>query len=452
MASGNMFLEGSLPRVFLRTALPIILIMSVSGLFVVVDAGFIGLYAGAAALSAVTLIFPVSMLMVALQSLVSSGMASLIARKLGAGDHRGASETFTSAHGLAALVSAGLAAGYWLAGPALIAEAADGADDIAGHARTFLSIMATASPIAFALGLQLDTMRCEGRLGVMSLVTIGSSVLNIGLNWLFMAVFGLGVAGSALGTVTAQAVCLVLVSLHRRLRGGPVGLAPVPIRRDWGAILALGAPSSLGFIGISLNSAAIITNINLWSGSQHAVTVAAYGIVTRILTFAYLPMMGVSAALQTIAGNNFGAGLNRRVGQVLVIALVTVLAYCTLVEVVILSFSTRLGHLFVEDAAVVAETARILPPMVAVYFLVGQVVMLSGYFQALGDARHAALFGLARPYLFSIPLAFLMPLLLGEPGIWLVPMTADLGMLAVAAVALSARARRTGWRYGAIPA
>lgn len=451
MSVDNIFLQGAMGRLFLRTAAPIILIMGVSGLYVVVDAGFIGLYAGADALSAVTLIFPVSMLMVALQSLVASGMASLVARALGAGDRERAGRLFFSAHGLALTVSLMAAALYWLAGPSLIEWASDGDHAVAGHARSFLGIMITASPVAFLLSLHLDALRCEGRMGFMSLATVAASLLNIAFNWVLLAVLHLGVAGSALGTVMAQVLCLSAVVLYRVADRSALRPLPGPWRFAWRDILGLGAPSSLGFIGVSLTSAAVIANIALWSTSHHAVTVAAYGIATRILTFAYLPLMGVSAALQTIAGNNFGARRMDRVGAALKLALAVALVYCALVEIVVLVFSGEIGRLFVSDPAVIAETARILPLMVAVYAIVGQAVMLSGYFQALGDARHAAAFGLARPYLFSIPFAFLLPLLFGETGIWLAPPAADIAMLLLGIFLLRRRAGRTGWKYGMLP-
>src|SRR6218665_1297325 len=96
----NMFLHGSLPALFARTAAPIILIMTINGLYVVADAYFLGIYAGADALSAVSLIFPMMMMMLALQTLVSSGMSSILARHLGAGRREEARRTFTGAHQL----------------------------------------------------------------------------------------------------------------------------------------------------------------------------------------------------------------------------------------------------------------------------------------------------------------------------------------------------------------
>jgi Na+-driven multidrug efflux pump len=79
----NIYLAGSLPALFAKTATPIIMVMGVNGLFTVVDAYFLGAYVGADALTAVTLMFPLYMLLVALATLVSNGFASIFARLVG---------------------------------------------------------------------------------------------------------------------------------------------------------------------------------------------------------------------------------------------------------------------------------------------------------------------------------------------------------------------------------
>ncbi|MDQ0563614.1 Na+-driven multidrug efflux pump [Rhizobium mesoamericanum] len=99
----NAFLTAPLPVVFARTAAPIIMITTLNGLFAVIDGYFLGAYVGPAALSAVTLIFPGLLMIIALQSLVSNGMASVLARQLGAGDEPAARRTFGTAHLLGVL-------------------------------------------------------------------------------------------------------------------------------------------------------------------------------------------------------------------------------------------------------------------------------------------------------------------------------------------------------------
>ncbi|MGR9162906.1 MATE family efflux transporter [Rhizobium leguminosarum] len=451
LSQGNAFLTGWLTGVFIKTAAPIVAITTVSGLFTVVDAYFLGAYVGPDALSAVSLIFPGLMLLIALQSLVSNGMASILARRLGAGNRDGARRVFAGAHALALAVTLILNLVYWSVGRQVIGTGAAGNATVAHGAMLFMGAMIAFAPISFFLSLHLDALRCEGKIGFMTLVTLSASLLNILANWLFMAVMHWGVLGSAVGSIASQFVCLAAVLAYRWRR--PAALRPFPglALAEWRGIVAFGAPMSLGFIGISLASAAILINVSLWSAHDYVATVAAYGIITRIMTFTYLPLLGLSIALQTIAGNNHGAGLGLRVGRSLQIAMLAALVYCTLVEITVELLASRLGAVFVTDPAIIAEVRRILPWTIGAYFLFGQMLILSSYFQSIGDAPRAAIFGLSRPYLLTLPLTFLLPFVFGEQGIWMVPVFAEAGMFILAFLVLSQNAKRRGWRYGLLP-
>jgi len=198
--SDNVFTTGWLPGVFVRTALPIILIMSISGIYVVVDAWFLGVYAGPEALSAVTLIFPMMMLLLALQTLVSNGMASVLSRQLGAGDRDLAASTFSAAHVLAGCVVLVLYALFFTCGDWAIRAAAGSATGVAAKATAFINIAILFAPVSFVLSLNIDALRCEGRIGFMTAVTVSATLLNILFNWMFMGLLGWGVAGSAAGS------------------------------------------------------------------------------------------------------------------------------------------------------------------------------------------------------------------------------------------------------------
>ncbi|WP_165498302.1 MATE family efflux transporter [Siculibacillus lacustris] len=448
---GNPYLVAPVARVFVRTAAPIILVMTVNGLFTVVDALFLGHYAGAKALTAVTLMFPLMMLMIALQTMVASGMASIVARQLGARDLRAAEGTVFAAHLLAVAVCAVLILGLALTGGTM-ARALSGDDpEIARLGIVFLSIMVVFAPFSFFLGIQADTLRSEGHVGAMALLAVVATVLNILFNYLLIGVFDYGVAGSAAGTILAQALAMAGVvglrlSGHTRLplfaRGSGAILA------DWRAILALGAPQSLGFLGISLTTGLVIVEVQLWSPSGYADTVAAYGIINRILTFAYLPLLGMSMACQSIAGNNAGAGRFDRSGAVLRIGVGCALVYAAAFETAFLLWPAAIGGLFVDAPRVVGEIARIMPVICATYAVAMPMMVVGGYFQALGMAGNAAVLSLARTYAIGLPLLSTMPSLLGERGIWLSTPIGDVLMLAVAAALLGWNARRHDLRWG----
>lgn len=457
--SGSAFLQGDLSSLFARTALPIIAIMLMNGLLTVVDALFLGVFVGADALGAVTLVFPAFMLMVALSSLISAGMSSLLARHLGAGRQAQAQAIFVAAQGLALLISLMVMALYLLWGASFTDAAAQGRAELAQMALTYLRIVVFASPLMFSLSVQGDALRNEGRAGWMAMMGLVVTLSNMLFNYLLIVVFELGVAGSAYGTAAAQCLALSLI-FGLRLRGGTrlrlhwrTGYQQgVELRRSWGGIIKLGAPPSLAFFGMALISAAIITSLNAFNTPNYAATVSAYGIVTRLMALCFMPLLGLSQALQTICGYNHGAKLWQRSDDSLRLGLSIALCYGLVVELTLVFFAEPIGRLFVADALVVAEVGRILPMMVALYLLSGPMLILGAYFQSLGDAGRAALFSLTRPYLLTLPLLLLLPVLFGERGIWLAMPAAEALMLVIALLVLAQTERRLGLRRGVFQA
>lgn len=455
LRSGPSFLQDDLPSLFARTALPIIAIMLMNGLLTVIDAWFLGVFVGADALGAVTLVFPAFMLMVALSSLISAGMSSLLARHLGAGRADQAQSVFVAAQGLALLTSLVLMALYLIWGEGFTQAAAKGRSELAQMAQIYLSIVVFASPLMFSLGVQSDALRNEGRAGWMAMMGLVVTLANMLFNFVLIVVFDLGVAGSAYGTAAAQCLALSLI-FGLRLSGATrlqlqwrTGFQQAgDLLHSWRDILKLGAPPSLAFFGMALISAAIITSLNALNTPNYAATVSAYGIVTRLMTLCFMPMLGLSHALQTICGHNHGAQLWQRSDDGLRLGLGVALCYGLVVELTLVFFAIPIGRLFVDDTLVVTEVGRILPVMVALYFLSGPMLILGAYFQSLGDAGRAALFSLTRPYLLTLPLLLLLPLLLGERGIWLAMPAAEGLMLLIALLVLAQTQRQLGLRRG----
>ena len=447
----NIYLTGPIPGLFAKTAAPIILVMGVNGLFTVVDAYFLGAYVGADALTAVTLMFPLYMLLVALSTLVSNGFASVFARLLGAGRQDTARTVFAQAIQLSLVVCAMLIALFLIAGHALSLTAANGDRGLAATGFRYISILVVCSPLVFVLAINIAALRSEGRLGAMAAITLMSALLNIAFDYLFIVELDAGVAGSAWGTVLAQFCAMSAVMLYRLSRPPKGASRRAPVwagTAHWRELVALGAPSSLGYLGLSLSAGLTLVCLQLWSGDRYAQIAGAFGIITRLMTFSFLPLLGLSMAFQTIAGNNFGAKLWTRTDRSIVMALAVAFLYCAAVESTFLSARSGIGFIFVEDAGIAAEIARILPYAVMTMFVFGPLMMIGAYFQAIGDAPRAALLGLSRTYLFALPLTFLLPFRFGEPGIWYAGVVAELLVLALTVLVLFHRRQAAGKRWG----
>jgi Na+-driven multidrug efflux pump len=308
----------------------------------------------------------------------------------------------------------------------------------------------------FVLSVNSDALRNEGRVGFMAAMSLLVSLANIGFNYVLIAKLGMGVAGSAYGTTLAQGLALIII-ITFRVRGDTrlrlTALIKHRLTHSWGRILALGAPQSLNFIGIALGSGAIMAALQMVQNGAQATqsyesTVSAYGIITRVLTFGFLPLLGLSHAMQTITGNNHGAGQWQRANDSLKFAIIAAFVYCAAMQTIFTLFAVQIGQAFVDDPGVVAEVARIMPVLIAMFFLAGPLMMIATYFQAIGDAGRAALLGLSKPYLFAIPLTFILAATVGEIGIWISGPLSDVMLLGLCIAVLAATAKRGSLRWG----
>ncbi|WP_156842086.1 MATE family efflux transporter [Novosphingobium aquimarinum] len=442
----NPFLAAPVGRLFVTTGVPMALVMAMSGLLNIVDAAFLGRYVGPIALAAVSFSFPAVMVLIALGSLVGGGMSSLLARYLGSNDRASASAIFVSAHGLCLVVAFGLIAIFLLIGPPLLAGMAQGNGEVSDLARTYLLILVCGVPLQFLMNLHADAVRSEGRANFMAVLSVGVTLANIVLNYVLIVGLRMGVAGSAWGTVIAQAIGLVLlVDLRRRDRRllPLAALRHWPWRGHWRSILALGLPLSLSFLGMALSSGAVIAAIHWRGGPSYAEIIAAYGIVTRVFGFAFMPLMALALATQTIVGTNVGAGLHARADAALTRALWIALIYCGVLEIALLATSADLGRAFVDDAAVVAGAGAIMRPMLMLYAFSGPILVLAMYFQAIGRPERTAILMLLKPFVLAPILIFVFASLLSPEHLWFAFPAADCVILILAASVLM-RHRRAG--------
>lgn len=430
------FLTAPIGRLFVINAVPMALIMAMSGLLNVVDAVFLGHYVGADALAAVSIGFPLVMVLIALATLAGGGMSSLYARRLGAGERTAAAAVFASAHGLCLSIGLAVIVLFFLFGGPLLERLSGGNAEVAALARTYLLILVCGAPLQFLMSLHADAARSEGRARFMALLSAGVTLANIALNYGLIVVLGMGVAGSALGTVMAQALGLVLLL---ELRRRDVALVPLSalVRfawcGGWRTILALGLPLCLSFIGTALVSGVVIVAAGLGTAPGYADTIAAYGIITRIFGLAFMPLMALALATQTIVGTNTGGGLHGRANTALNVALCLALGYCLALEASLFAASGQLGAGFVADAGVGAQVGFILRRMLVLYLATGPILVLAMYFQAVGRPERTAALMLLKPFILAPALILAFAALAGRDTLWWAFPVADGAILLVGA-------------------
>ena len=163
---------------------------------------------------------------------------------------------------------------------------------------------------------------------------IFSSLLNVGLDLLFVAGFGWGVWSAALATTVSQAISVIPCMIHLTRKGTiyQIKLKSLKISRDMlGDILKYGLPSGVQNSVIALANVMVQSNINTFGEDA----VAACGAYAKIEGFAFLPITCFSMALTTFVGQNLGAGEHGRAKQAARFGIMTSMIMAEIIGVII---------------------------------------------------------------------------------------------------------------------
>lgn len=427
-------------REILRLAGPAFLALVAEPLFLLADAAIVG-HLGTPELAGLGIAGAVIQTAVGLCIFLAYGTTASVARRIGAGDTRGALAQGIDGIWLAVLIGVvTTVAGLALTRPLVGLFESDA--DVADHATTYLSwawlgvtpLLVVLASTGILRGLQ-DTR-------TPLYAAVGGNLLNVVLNVALVYGLDLGIAGAAIGTDLAQlamAGVLVFVVVRAALREG------APLRPDLpGVGRAAHAGVALVIRTITLRASLLVMTYG--AASLGAVSMATHQLAATIWTFLAFALDAIAIAAQAITGRYLGAGdllatraVTRRMIQWgLVSGVVTGLGLAVAAPL--------LGPVFTSDAAVHDMLWPVL--LVAALFqpVAGLVFVLDGVLIGAGDGRYLAWGGLVVLAAFA-PLALAVAALADEPGpglvwLWVVFGVAFMGSRGVV---LLHRARGTRW-------
>ncbi len=364
-------LRGPIVSTLTKLALPTIGVMVAQTLVGIVETYYLG-FLGTDALAGVALVFPIFMLMMTMSNGgLGSGVASAVARAIGAGRHRDADALVFHAIVLAIIVGVAFTIGVLWGGPALYR--ALGGRDEALHAAVQYSAWLFAGAIAvWIVSLLASALRGSGNVKVPALVTLTGAAVLIPSSPALIFGFGpiprLGIAGAgiAFGLYYGSAM---LVLLHY-MRSGRSGLVLGIARLEWrlfADILKVGLPTAINALQTNLCVILVTGAVGLFGTSA----LAGYGIASR-LDYLMIPILfGLSSAVLTMVGVNIGAGEGRRARHIAWIGSLTGIGITETIGLVAAIAPTLWLGLFTNDIAVLTPGMTYLRIVGPVYGLFG---------------------------------------------------------------------------------
>ena len=404
-------------------SLPSIVSMTAMALYNVVDTIFVGRL-GTNAIAGLTLIMPLQMFLLAFGLLIGIGAASFISRSLGARDHEQANRIFSNAVFLGLIVSVlHIILAFVFLEPLLnLIGRNSGAIP---QAKEYGFTIIYGIPVFIFNMILTQIARAEGNPNIAMNSQLLGTILNIGLDPIFIFTLDMGIKGAALATVISGFMALILIagyfiSPRSHLKFNYNSFLPTQsILKEIGKA---GVPSFTRHIAASF--VAVLTN-SLLAG-YGAFALAIMGINNRFVMIFFMPMIGTGQGFLPIAGFNYGAKNWTRVKEAFWNATLIVSVFCMGGWLLIQLFPETCIKIFSSDPYVITEGKFSLRLINAMLPIVGFQIIGATMYQAIGNGIAGFILSIARQVVVFLPLVVIFKILFGLKGIFLTVPTADL--------------------------
>lgn len=428
----------AIDRDIFRLALPALGALVAEPLFLLTDTALVG-HLGEVPLAGLSIGSAILQTAIGLLIFLAYATTPAVARRLGAGDRPGAIRAGIDGLWLAlgigvAIVVVGLPTSRWIVG-------LFGANpDVTGAADTYLSISLWGIPGMLIVIAANGLLRGMQDTRTPLVVAIGGFAANAVLNTIFIYGFGLGIAGSAIGTVVAQwlmaAVYLVIAVRAARATGVSLrpGLAGVGNAAGSGGWLLLRTASLRAAM---LATVFVATDLRVTELATLQIALTVFSLLTFILD-------ALAIAGQAMIGHGLGAADVPRVSAVTRRLIGHGILGGIGLGVAVAVIAPFAGPVFSGNDAVHRMLTVTLLVMAAGVPLAGFVFVLDGVLIGAGDARYLALTGVVN-LLVYVPLLWLLEVMRPEPGLVWLWLSFGFGYIGARAITLGFRARGDRW-------
>ncbi len=435
----NSFMEtervGKLVRKF---SLPCVVSLVVGALYNIVDQIFIANapYLGSYGNAANTVVFPLTVLALAIAVLIGDGACAFVSISLGKGENRNASRAVGNAVTLTVLSSVVLTLLYLIfADPILTFFGGDVNEETFAFSREYFFWITLGIPF-YMFGQALNPIiRSDSSPRFAMLSTVAGAVANLILDPVFIYAFHWGMTGAAVATVIGQIITAVTALWYLthmkalKIKGKDLEPDKTVMRR----FLSLGLTSLLSQVSLVISMAAVQKSCtkygaldSVFGRPEYAqIPLAVLGIVMKFFQIAISISIGIAAGSIPPVGYNRGAGRNDRVRSLFTYVLLSELAVGLLALLIVEVFPLKIAALFGaagESAYYTEFTVRCFRIYLSMMALATVNKGCFIFLQAMGKGAASTIISLIREIVFGVFLPVILPLFMGLDGLlWSFP-------------------------------
>jgi len=407
---------GKESSVLLKFATPMLLGMIFQQLYNIVDTVIVGKFIGSQALAAVGSSFPIIFTLIALIIGIGSGGTIVIAQYFGAKKIDKVKRTIDTLFiflFFASIIATFL--GIKFSTP--LFKLLQLPNELIAPANSYLHIYMMGMIVFFGYNGTSSILRGLGDSLTPLFFLIFSTILNIGLDLLFIIKFQWGIEGAAWATVLSQGVAFLTAIIYLNRNHKVIRFSILKVKFDrliFIQVFKIGLPTGLQQTFVALGMMALSGIVNPF-GTK---VIAAYTAAGRIDGLAAMPAMTLSQALATFVGQNLGANKIERVRKGLIATMVMSSIYAITITLAVLIFGEYFMKLFTDDQAVIDYGFEYLLIVGIFYILFTTMFTYNGVLRGAGATLIPMFITLFSLWLIRIPIAYFLSDKIGETGIW----------------------------------
>lgn len=408
--------SGNVKKTLFSLGIPAMVAMMISVVYNFVDTMFIGRLDSTAAMGAVTIAYPVFMIISALGQFVGIGASSYVARMLG-NKRKDLADRTASIAVLLSFAIAILTTGVGLLALKNILEFMGASPTVLPEGIKYTKWLLIGS-IFTLLNMCLSSLiRAEGNAKISMISLIIGAVINIILDPLFMFTFKGGIAGASLATVVGQMCSTIYLALYYVRGKGEIKISLRKIFEKgdgtiYVEIFKIGAPIFLMQFLLSIASSILNTTAMPFGDAA----VAAMGVANRVYTLPLYLISGFIQGFQPFVAYNYGAKLYTRFNEAISFTLKLLIGGSLIFTVTFVAFPEFFARLFTQDMEVIGLACNALTAMSILFPFIACLLVVIAIFQGMGKAKEAAIISISRQGLFFIPVALILPSVFNAAG------------------------------------
>ena len=430
----SMLLHDNPQSLVLKLSVPSIIGMVVVGLYNFMDGVYVGQMVGDSAMAAVSVSYPFTLANSGISTLIGIGSASILSRAIGKRDQHTIDKIMGNLIAMVLIFSLIIMViGMIFTKQILMLSGASG--EILELAVRYLRIIFAGSLfVNFAQSSNM-IMRGEGLLKQAMFFSAGSAIMNIILDPIFILLlkrYGMGIDGAAYATLVSQIAYAMASLWYFKIKSKNVRINAIRIEKTlFSEIIGVGFSAMLMQVMMLVQQTALYNLAAQHGGDTWQIILGA---TYRVVSFAFIPLWGLSQGYQPAVGTNYGAKQYDRVKHITKVFAITATFLALIFYLPIMLVPKKILSMFITTSSVVELGVGDFRLFFLSYVLLGVWIVVLTLMQSLGRATKASVLVILRQIAIYIPSAIIMPHIagFGVHGVFAAPLITDVTVFIVA--------------------